>query len=98
MIEAVEVSIGVTVSRMLRPFNVGSCRIEFHASGKAAHEENFALEVAPDEIRDMIGYVIDNLFSGEEEEMGFMTKYFNRTLDWLVAPGIGFPRNLDMRE
>lgn len=32
-----------------------------------------------------------------QEEAGFVTKYLNRTFNWLTAPLIAFPRNLNMR-
>ncbi len=60
---------------------MGCCKIESHASGKEAYEGDSALKIVPDEFRNMVDYVIDSLFAGEEEEMCLMTGHVDRTLD-----------------
>ena len=66
-------------------YRKGSCAIQFDASGKFVEENTAQLWFAPDQIRHMAGWVIDQCVDGENTG-GYITKDITSTLDYLTAP------------
>jgi len=74
--------------------------MKFHASGKWTEEHDFAIDIAPDTIRDMFGRVIDDCLE-RQNEGGYITKYLDRVVQWMLNPNSEFPGepgNLQMRK
>lgn len=90
------------ISYLMEPEGIyGKCRIRFSASGKYAEEVNFPFFISGKTMRDMVGRIIDDCVQarGRRKQTpwgGVSTRYIQRTLDWLVERGTGFPENLDI--
>ena len=65
----------------------GACEVSFHASGQAALLHVIPITVAPDTMRDMVGWVLDSCI-GEEQVGGYVTRHINRTSEWLADPNV----------
>ena len=75
----------------------GDCEVSFHASGQAALYHVIPILVAPNTIRDMIGWVVDECI-GEARTGGYVTRNISRTTEWLIDPAIDLPEFSDWND
>ena len=65
------------------------------ASGKFAEENDLEISVAPDDLRKLVLYTLENCVV-KHGLGGYTTKDFDKTLGWIISPGIDFPSSLDL--
>lgn len=80
--------------------DLGTCQLKFHASGKNIEANDFTIDISPDLIPDMPGYLIDECIH-RNQGAGFVIHHFNRTVERLEQSDTeipGEPGNLFIRK
>lgn len=54
-------------------------------------DNDFGINIAPDTIHGMLRWVLDECV-GEKNLGGFVTKYIDRPIAWLVSPATEYPQ------
>lgn len=62
----------------------GTCQLRLHASGKWTEEHVFAIDLAPNAIRNMFGRVIEECVE-QWNEGGYITKNLDRVVQWVLS-------------
>lgn len=66
----------------------GSCSLKLHASGKWVEENDFAIDISPNKVRDMFSRVMEKCVQGTG---GFVTQGLNNTISWITREDTEFP-------
>jgi len=65
---------------------IGTCEIRVESVHPRLHEAEAAYEIAPNEFREMAGWVIRNCLQGASGEGGFITKNISNVDNYLSTP------------
>ena len=68
----------------------GTCELRLHASGQWTEENDFSINIRPNQIRDFFSFALERCVN-EENQGGFVIEELTNVCDWLVAPDTEFP-------
>ncbi|KAL6718837.1 hypothetical protein ACLMJK_003071 [Lecanora helva] len=68
----------------------GTCQLKFFASGKYVEEYPFFINIVPDDIKDMLGLLLDGCVF-KADQGGIVTKNIDHSIDWITNIDNVFP-------
>jgi len=77
---------------------LGTCEIRVESVHPLIHEAETIYEIAPDEFREMTGWVIRNCVQGVSGDGGIITRNISNVVDYLSTPNANlFPEAYRMK-